>query len=65
MLRRHPALVAELKACLKDDFAADHRHHRFDVAYIVDRDYMTVPVDEIRDLHSVLTMVDGRIVYEK
>jgi predicted amidohydrolase YtcJ len=25
---------------------------------------MTVPVDEIRDLKSVLTMVDGRIVYE-
>ncbi len=29
-----------------------------------DRDYMTIPADEIRDLNSVLTMVDGRIVYE-
>jgi len=25
---------------------------------------MTVPVDDIRDLSSVLTMVDGRIVYD-
>ncbi len=31
---------------------------------VLDRDYMTIPVDEIRDLNSVLTMVDGRIVYE-
>ena len=31
---------------------------------VLDRDYMTVPVDDIRDLNSVLTMVDGRIVYE-
>jgi len=31
---------------------------------VLDRDYMTIPADEIRDLKSVLTMVDGRIVYE-
>jgi predicted amidohydrolase YtcJ len=31
---------------------------------VLDRDYMTIPVDDIRDLNSVLTMVDGRIVYE-
>ncbi|MDD9996143.1 MAG: amidohydrolase family protein, partial [Rhodospirillaceae bacterium] len=31
---------------------------------VLDRDYMTIPADEIRDLNSVLTMVDGRIVYE-
>jgi predicted amidohydrolase YtcJ len=30
---------------------------------VLDRDYMTVPEDDIRDLISVLTMVDGRIVY--
>ena len=32
---------------------------------VLDRDYMTVPADDIRDLNSVLTMVDGRIVYER
>jgi predicted amidohydrolase YtcJ len=31
---------------------------------VLDRDYMTIPVEDIRDLNSVLTMVDGRIVFE-
>jgi predicted amidohydrolase YtcJ len=31
---------------------------------VLDRDYMTVAVEEIRDLNSVLTMVDGRIVFD-
>lgn len=31
---------------------------------VLDRDYMTIPADDIRDLKSLLTMVDGRIVYQ-
>jgi hypothetical protein len=31
---------------------------------VLDRDYLTVPPDEIRNLKPVLTMVGGRIVYE-
>jgi predicted amidohydrolase YtcJ len=31
---------------------------------VLDRDYLTVPADEIRNLTSVLTMVGGRVVYE-
>ncbi|MGI9203896.1 MAG: amidohydrolase [Woeseiaceae bacterium] len=31
---------------------------------VLDRDYMTVPADEIFDIESVLTMVGGRVVYE-
>ena len=31
---------------------------------VIPVDYMTIPADDIRDLNSVLTMVDGRIVYE-
>ena len=30
---------------------------------VLDRDYMTVPIDEIRDLQPELTMVAGNIVY--
>jgi cytosine/adenosine deaminase-related metal-dependent hydrolase len=30
---------------------------------VLDQDYMTIPVQEIPKLRSVLTMVDGRIVY--
>ena len=31
---------------------------------VLDRDYLTVPVDQIKDIKSVLTMVGGRIVYD-
>jgi predicted amidohydrolase YtcJ len=30
---------------------------------VLDRDYLTVPADEIRSITSVLTMVGGRVVY--
>jgi predicted amidohydrolase YtcJ len=30
---------------------------------ILDRDYMTVPEDEIEDLYSVMTVVEGEVVY--
>ncbi len=31
---------------------------------VIDRDYLTVPADQIKDITSVLTMVGGRVVYE-
>ena len=31
---------------------------------VLDRDYMTVPIDEIRDLKPELTMVAGKVVYQ-
>ena len=31
---------------------------------VLDRDYLTIPADEIRDIKPVTTMVAGRIVYE-
>ena len=30
---------------------------------VLDRDYFSVPDDEIKKIRSVLTMVDGRIVH--
>ncbi len=32
---------------------------------VLDRDYLTVPEDEIKDIEPVLTMVGGRIVYDR
>eukprot|EP00903_Cladosiphon_okamuranus_P004323 g4321.t1 len=32
---------------------------------VLDRDYMTIPIDEIRDLKSVMTMLAGKIVYRQ
>jgi predicted amidohydrolase YtcJ len=31
---------------------------------VIDRDYLTVPADEIKDIQPVLTLVGGRIVYD-
>jgi predicted amidohydrolase YtcJ len=31
---------------------------------VLDRDYLTVPEDEIKDIQPLLTMVGGRVVYE-
>ena len=30
---------------------------------VLDRDYMTVPVEELEDLYSVMTVVEGKVVY--
>jgi predicted amidohydrolase YtcJ len=31
---------------------------------LLDRDYLTIPADQIKDIRPLLTMVGGRIVYE-
>jgi predicted amidohydrolase YtcJ len=31
---------------------------------VLDRDYMTIPVNQIKDIRAVLTMVEGRVVQE-
>lgn len=31
---------------------------------VLDRDYLTIPADQIKDINVVMTMVGGRIVYE-
>jgi predicted amidohydrolase YtcJ len=31
---------------------------------VLDRDYLTVPESEIKDIRPVITMVGGKIVYE-
>jgi predicted amidohydrolase YtcJ len=31
---------------------------------VLDRDYLTIPADQIKDIKPVLTMVGGRVVYD-
>ena len=31
---------------------------------VLDRDYLTVPADQIKDIRPVMTIVGGRIVYD-
>jgi predicted amidohydrolase YtcJ len=32
---------------------------------VLDRDYLTVPADQIRDIRPVMTLVGGKVVYER
>jgi predicted amidohydrolase YtcJ len=31
---------------------------------VLDRDYLTVPADEIKDIKPLMTMVGGKVVYD-
>ena len=31
---------------------------------VLDRDYLTIPADEIKDIQPLMTIVGGRIVYD-
>jgi predicted amidohydrolase YtcJ len=37
---------------------------RFADLVVTDRDYLTVPADQIKDIKPMLTMVGGRVVYD-
>ena len=32
---------------------------------VIDRDYLTVPEDQIRDIQPVMTIVEGKVAYSK
>jgi len=68
-LSREEALIAHTRSNAylmhKEDLLGSLEVGKLADLVVLDRDYMTVPVDEIRNLRVVLTMVDGRIVYEK
>jgi hypothetical protein len=31
---------------------------------VLDRDYLTIPADQIKDISPTMTMVDGRVVFD-
>jgi predicted amidohydrolase YtcJ len=37
---------------------------RFADIVVIDRDYLTIPADQIKDIKSVMTIVGGRVVYD-
>ena len=67
-LTREEALIALTRSAaysmFKEDKLGTVEVGKLADLVVLDRDYMTVPADDIRYLKSVLTMVDGRIVYE-
>ena len=67
-LTREEALIAHTRSNAylmhKEDLLGTLEVGKLADLAVLDRDYMSIPADDIRDLNSVLTMVDGRIVYE-
>ncbi len=67
-LTREEALIAHTRSNAylmhKEDLLGSLEVGKLADIVVLDQDYMTIPVEGIRDLNAVLTMVDGRIVYE-
>jgi len=67
-LTREEALIAHTRSNAylmhKEDILGSIEVGKLADLVVLDQDYMTVPVEEIRNLNSILTMVDGRVVYE-
>ena len=67
-LTREEALIAVTRSAaysmFKEDKLGTLEPGKLADLVVLDRDYMTVPEDDIRYLKSMLTMVDGRIVYQ-
>lgn len=40
------------------------QEEKFADILVLDRDYLRIPVDEIKDIRPLITMVGGKIVYE-
>ena len=68
VITREQALIAHTRSnawlmFMEDDLGTLEAGKLADLV-VLDRDYMTVPATEIRDIRPVMTMVDGRVVYK-
>ena len=68
-LTRVEALIAHTRNnsafAFREDSIGSLQKGKYADLLVLDRDYMTVPADQIKDIKPVITMVGGRIVYEK
>src|SRR5688572_26298455 len=65
---REAALIAHTKnnayLFFRENDLGSIQAGRFADLAVIDRDYLTVPAEQIKDITSVLTMVGGRVVYD-
>ena len=67
-ISREQALVAHTRSnaffVLREDDLGSIQPGKLADLVVMDRDYLTVPVDQIKDIKPVTTMVGGKIVYD-
>jgi predicted amidohydrolase YtcJ len=67
-ISREDALIAYTRRnaffLFQEDNLGSIQAGKFADLVVLDRDYLTVPVDQIKDTKAVMTMVGGRIVYD-
>ncbi len=65
---REAALIAHTRSnaylFFRENDLGSIQSGRFADLVVTDKDYLTVPADQIKDIKSVLTMVGGRVVYD-
>ncbi len=65
---REEALIAHTRSnaylFFRENDLGSIQNGRFADLVVLDRDYLTVPADEIKDINPVMTMVGGRVVYD-
>jgi predicted amidohydrolase YtcJ len=67
-ISREDALIAHTRRnaffLFQEDNLGSIQPGKFADLVVLDRDYLTVPVDQIKDIKSVMTLVGGRVVYD-
>ena len=66
--RREDALIAHTRSnaffLFQEDNLGSIQPGKLADLVVLDRDYLTVPVDQIKDIKPVMTIVGGRVVYD-
>jgi predicted amidohydrolase YtcJ len=67
-ISREAALIAHTKSnaylFFRENDLGSIQPGRFADLAVIDKDYLTVPADQIKDITSVMTIVGGRVVYD-
>jgi len=69
VITREQALIAHTRSnaylLFMEDDIGTLEAGKFADLVVLDRDYLTIPVDDIRNVEAVMTMVGGEIVFQK
>ena len=68
LFRSEEALIAHTRSnaylFFRENDLGSIQAGRFADMVVIDKDYLTVPAEQIKDITSVMTIVGGRIVYD-